>query len=135
MVNFVPDFISDAVWHWGAEKNAEEARLKAFHRNSKAEVEAGLKAWEAAHPRRRSPSPPSPTISSMSPRSPATIMSGSAATWTASPTRRRASTGVQDYPLLFAELIRRGWSDANLAKLAGGNVLRVMRRPRRSPRR
>ena len=51
MVNFVPDFISDAVWHWGAEKNAEEARLKAFHRDSKAEVEAGLKAWEAAHPR------------------------------------------------------------------------------------
>jgi membrane dipeptidase len=30
--------------------------------------------------------------------------------------------------LLFAELIRRGWSDANLAKLAGGNVLRVLRR-------
>ena len=30
--------------------------------------------------------------------------------------------------MLFAELIRRGWSDANLAKLAGGNVLRVMRR-------
>jgi len=28
---------------------------------------------------------------------------------------------------LFAELIRRGWSDANLAKLAGGNMLRVMR--------
>jgi hypothetical protein len=51
MVNFVPDFVSDAVWHWGAEKNAEEARLKVFHRNSKAEVEAGLKAWEAAHPR------------------------------------------------------------------------------------
>jgi membrane dipeptidase len=31
------------------------------------------------------------------------------------------------YPLLFAELIRRGWSDANLAKLAGGNVLRALR--------
>jgi membrane dipeptidase len=29
--------------------------------------------------------------------------------------------------LLFAELIRRGWSDANLAKLAGANVLRAMR--------
>jgi membrane dipeptidase len=25
-------------------------------------------------------------------------------------------------------LIRRGWSDANLAKLAGGNILRAMRR-------
>jgi membrane dipeptidase len=34
---------------------------------------------------------------------------------------------VSGYPLLFAELIRRGWSDENLAKLAGGNVLRVMR--------
>jgi membrane dipeptidase len=30
--------------------------------------------------------------------------------------------------LLFAELIHRGWSDVNLARLAGGNVLRVMRR-------
>ena len=35
--------------------------------------------------------------------------------------------GVDGYPLVFAELIRRGWSDADLAKLAGGNVLRVMR--------
>src|SRR3954470_16306278 len=51
MVNFVPDFISDAVWHWGAEKNSEEARLKVFHRNSTAEVKAGLDAWVAAHPR------------------------------------------------------------------------------------
>jgi membrane dipeptidase len=51
MVNFVPDFVSDAVWKWGAEKNAEEARLKAFNRDSKAAVEAGLKTWEAAHPR------------------------------------------------------------------------------------
>ena len=34
---------------------------------------------------------------------------------------------VGGYPLLFAELIRRGWSDQNLAKLAGGNVLRAMR--------
>ena len=36
--------------------------------------------------------------------------------------------GVDGYPLLFAELIRRGWSDANLAKLAGGNFLRALRR-------
>ena len=36
-------------------------------------------------------------------------------------------TGVDAYPLVFAELIRRGWSDADLAKLAGGNVLRALR--------
>jgi membrane dipeptidase len=34
---------------------------------------------------------------------------------------------VSGYPLVFAELIRRGWNDADLGKLAGGNVLRVMR--------
>jgi membrane dipeptidase len=34
---------------------------------------------------------------------------------------------VADYPNLFAELIRRGWTDAMLAKLAGGNILRVIR--------
>jgi membrane dipeptidase len=34
---------------------------------------------------------------------------------------------VSKYPNLFAELIRRGWSDADLRKLAGENVLRAMR--------
>jgi membrane dipeptidase len=38
--------------------------------------------------------------------------------------------GMEDvscYPNLFAELVERGWTDAQLAALAGGNVLRVMR--------
>jgi membrane dipeptidase len=34
---------------------------------------------------------------------------------------------VSTYPNLFAELIRRGWSEADLAKLANGNIVRVMR--------
>ncbi len=33
---------------------------------------------------------------------------------------------VSRFPELFAELIRRGWSDENLIKLAGGNVIRVL---------
>jgi len=33
---------------------------------------------------------------------------------------------VSKYPMLFAELARRGWSDDDLAKLADGNVLRVL---------
>jgi len=32
---------------------------------------------------------------------------------------------VSRYPALFAELARRGWSDADLRKLAGENVLRA----------
>jgi membrane dipeptidase len=35
------------------------------------------------------------------------------------------------FPNLFAELIRRGWSDADLRKLAGENLLRVMARAER----
>jgi len=34
---------------------------------------------------------------------------------------------VSTYPALFAELSRRGWSESDLRKLAGENVLRVMR--------
>lgn len=34
---------------------------------------------------------------------------------------------VSKFPYLFAELIGRGWSDSDLKKLAGENVLRVMR--------
>ena len=35
---------------------------------------------------------------------------------------------VSKYPALFAELARRGWTDAELAKLAQGNILRAMER-------
>ncbi len=38
--------------------------------------------------------------------------------------------GLEDvsmFPNLFAELIRRGWSDSDLKKLAGGNLLRALR--------
>ncbi len=47
-------------------------------------------------------------------------------------------TGLEDvskYPHLFAELIRRGWSDADLKKLAGANLLRVMRQAEEVSRR
>jgi membrane dipeptidase len=34
---------------------------------------------------------------------------------------------VSSYPALFAELVRRGWNEEALAKLARGNILRAMR--------
>ncbi|MEZ5487093.1 MAG: dipeptidase [Steroidobacteraceae bacterium] len=47
-------------------------------------------------------------------------------------------TGLSDvsmYPNLFAELIRRGWSDGDLRKLAGENLLRAMEQAERVARR
>jgi membrane dipeptidase len=34
--------------------------------------------------------------------------------------------GVDKFPALLQELARRGWSDADLGKVAGANLLRVM---------
>src|SRR3982751_1679111 len=127
MVNFVPDFISKEVWQWSAEKSAEEARLKSFHRSSKAEVEGGLKAWEATHPR------PPVTIATVADNIDHIVRVagydhvGIGGDLDGIPYTPEGLTGVEDYPNLFAELIRRGWSDQNLAKLAGGNILRVLR--------
>jgi membrane dipeptidase len=42
---------------------------------------------------------------------------------------------VSRYPYLFAELIRRGWSDPDLKKVAGGNVLRALRAAEATARR
>jgi membrane dipeptidase len=40
----------------------------------------------------------------------------------------RGLEDVSSYPALFAELARRGWSEADLRKLAGENILRAMSR-------
>ncbi len=45
------------------------------------------------------------------------------------------AAGLEDtsrYPFLFAELIRRGWNDESLEKLARGNLLRVLREAERA---
>jgi membrane dipeptidase len=128
MVNFVPGFISDAVWKWSADRSGEEARLKAIHRASKADVESGLKAWEAAHPK------PVATVATVADhiehiaRIAGYDHVGIGGDFDGIDDTPQNLNGVEDYPNLFAELIRRGWSDANLAKLAGGNLLRVLRR-------
>jgi membrane dipeptidase len=128
MANWVPSFLSDAVWNWSADQSAEEARLKAIHRADSNAVKAGLKAWEAAHPR------PAVTVANVADHIEhvAKIAGydhvGIGADLDGIPFTPDGLTGVQAYPLVFAELIRRGWNDQNLAKLAGGNVLRALRR-------
>ena len=128
MVNFVPSFLSDAAWQWGAQRSGEEARLKAIHRSSSAQVEAGLRAWDAAHPA------PQVTVADVANHIEhvAKVAGydnvGIGGDFDGIDATSQGLDGVEDYPNLFAELIRRGWSDENLARLAGGNVLRALRR-------
>ena len=126
MITIVPGFISQAVWDWSANRAGEEARLKAIHRASKAKVEAGLEAWEAANPR-----PPTDVRTIADHVDHVARVAGHdhvgiGADMDGIPYGTLDFDGVEDYPLLFAELIRRGWSDRDLAKFSGGNVLRVL---------
>ena len=128
MVNWVPGFLSPGVWRWDGLRSAEEARLKSIHRASKAAVAEGVKAWEAANPR------PVVTVTEVADHIEhvAKVAGhdhvGIGADLDGIPYTPTGLEGVETYPRLFAELIRRGWSDAHLAKLAGGNVLRAHRR-------
>jgi membrane dipeptidase len=128
MVNFYPVFLSAEVREWAVRRQMEETRLKAYSPFSKQAVEDGLKRWEAATPR-----PPTPV---------ATVADhiehivriagydhvGIGGDLDGVPYTAVGLESVAGYPLLFAELIRRGWSDANLAKLAGRNILDALRR-------
>ena len=127
MVNIVPNFLSKAVWDWGAAQSGEEARLKAIYRDSKGTVAAKLREWEVTHPR------PVTTVSDVADHIEHVAQVagydhvGIGADLDGIPYTPQGIEGVEAYPRIFAELIRRGWSDANLAKLAGGNVLRALR--------
>lgn len=127
MVNWVPPFINQKVLEWQADQEAETARLKQLNKGSQAAVDAGVKAWIAAHPR------PATTVAIVADHIDHVAQVaghdhvGIGADLDGIPFGPDGMTGVDAYPQLFAELIRRGWSDADLAKLAGGNVLRALR--------
>ncbi|CAN5157278.1 dipeptidase [soil metagenome] len=127
MVTFVPPFLKAEIWARGRERSAQEARLKGLYPNSKATVEEQLKAWEAANPE------PQATVADVADHVEHVVKVaghdhvGIGGDLDGITTTVVGLGGAEGYPLLFAELIRRGWSDQNLAKLAGGNILRVLR--------
>ncbi|WP_125256560.1 dipeptidase [Brevundimonas fluminis] len=127
MITFVPGFVSEDVRAWGAARSAEEARLKSLHPGSPNAVTEGVAAWVAANP------PPRADISDVADhiehvRRVAGIdhvgLGGDFDGVSALPD---GLGGVETYPALIAELYRRGWTDADVRKLLGENVLRVMR--------
>ncbi len=128
MANLVPGFLRRDSWERDAARQAEQARLKTLDPADPAAVAAGVAAWEAAH------SAPVVTVKDWADHV-AHIAEvaghdhvGLGADYDGIPAAPAGLEGVDSYPRLFAELIARGWSDAELAGLAGGNVLRVMRK-------
>jgi membrane dipeptidase len=127
MVNFYPGFVSEGVRQWVALRVGEEARQKALYPNDPDAARVALEAWVAANPR------PAATVAQVADhiehiRNVAGIENvGIGADLDGVPFLPEGLGGVDAYPNLFAELIRRGWSDGDLARLAGGNLLRALR--------
>src|SRR5688572_13319489 len=132
MVNFFPGFVSEAWRGRAAERDAEDARLKNLYSGQPERRKAALDAWDSAHPAVDA------TLAEVADhiehvRKVAGIDHvGIGSDFDGiSGTAPKGLEGVETYPALLAELAGRGWSDGDLAKLAGGNILRVMERVER----
>lgn len=132
MVDFAPIYVSEARMHWEADRSAEQARYNSppfggLYIGQPDKAKAALAAWDKAHPR------PPVTLAMVADHIEhiAKVCGGDCvgigSDFDGVPNTPEGLDGVDKYPALLAELARRGWSDDTLAKLAGGNVLRVMR--------
>jgi membrane dipeptidase len=137
MVNYAEIYVSDAYRRWSAEHDAERARLGTppyggLYIGQPDKAAAALAAWEKANP------PPAVTLAQVADhiehiaRVAGVDHVGIGSDFDGVGNALPAGLGgVDRYPALLAELARRGWSDADLARVAGGNVLRVMERAER----
>ena len=123
MVTFIPAFVSSETASWG--KGLETS---IFNAQSTAEMERLEKEYAAVH----GPAPIA-TLAQVADhvehvaRIAGHDHVGIGSDFYGSTDEPVGLADVSRFPDLFAELIRRGWSEADLEKLAGGNVLRVLR--------
>lgn len=128
MVTFVPGFISQAVADHSARANAQTARLRGYPGATDETVAADMEAWRQANPA------PEATLAQAADhidhiRKVAGIDHvGIGGDFDGITTVPKGLEDVSTYPALTAELLRRGYSDADVKKILGGNILRVMRK-------
>ncbi|MBV8341624.1 MAG: dipeptidase [Gammaproteobacteria bacterium] len=131
MVNFAPDYVSESRRHWDADLAAEAARNNSppfggLFIGQPERAAAALKAWEQAHPE------PAVTIGDVADhiehirKVAGADHVGIGSDFDGLPSTPQGLDGVDKFPALLAELARRGWSDADLARVAGGNLLRAL---------
>jgi len=131
MVNFAPPYVSAARNRWEADHAAERTRYNSppfagLYIGQPERAKAALEEWEAQHPR------PATTLAQVADhveyvRQIAGVDHvGLGSDFDGIPDAPVGLEGVDRYPALLEELMRRGWSDSDIAKLAGENLLRTM---------
>jgi membrane dipeptidase len=126
-VTFVPSFVSEDVRHWGAEEDAVEARYKALFPGDPDRAKAELEAWKTANPAPRATIPQIADHIEHVRKVAGIDHVGIGSDFDGITSVPQGLEGVSEFPVLLAELLRRGWTDQDIQKLAGLNVLRVMR--------
>lgn len=127
MVTFVPSFINQTLRNHYADQKAVEERLKYIHVGNPKRAAEELEAWKKANPA------PKATLANVADhidhiRKVAGIDHiGIGGDFDGIESVPEGLENVESYPRLFAELLRRGYSESDLEKIAGLNVLRVMR--------
>jgi membrane dipeptidase len=126
MVTFVPAFVSQEVARHGDERNRAMQEVRRRFPGDRAAMRREMAAWNAAHPAPRA------TLAQVADhvehvrRVAGADHVGIGGDFDGISETVQGLEDVSTYPALFAELARRGWSDADLRKLAGENALRVL---------
>jgi len=131
MVNFAPPYVSADRNRWEADHAAERTRFDSppfagLYIGQPERAKAALTAWEAQHPM------PVTTLAQVADhvehiRQVAGVDHvGLGSDFDGIPDAPVGLEGVDRYPALLEELMRRGWSDSDIAKLAGENLLRTL---------
>jgi membrane dipeptidase len=131
MVNFYPGYVSEARNRWDSDYAAERARYNSppfagLYIGQPDRAKAALEEWVKAHPA------PKVTLAEVADhiehvrRVAGIDHVGLGSDFDGIPVAPVGLEGVDKYPDLLAELMRRGWTDADVAKLAGENILRVL---------
>jgi membrane dipeptidase len=132
MATFAGTYVSAERARWEADRAAEQTRFNAppyagLYIGQPERAKAAMAEWDRQHPR------PVVTLAMVADhiehiRQVAGIdCVGIGSDFDGIPNTPQGLEGVDRYPALLEELARRGWSDEELGKLAGGNMLRVMR--------
>jgi len=127
MVTFVPGFLSPKVAAWQKLQDAEQARLTKLFPADAAAVTRGVNEWSAAHPAPRATLADAADHIDHIRKVAGIDHLGIGSDFDGITMVPAGLEDVSQYPALIAELFRRGYTEDDIKKIAGQNLLQVMR--------